>query len=353
MRFNDFEKYLKKEKIGLALIFNSKLKDPNFFYFSNVNPDDSILLISPKFPAKVYCSPLEFLQYKNKSIIKNFYEITKKSRGNILKLVRKYRIKKIGVSFSSLTVKELKRLKKMIPKVKFVDITMPLRELRAVKTTKELVNIKKACSLSEMIWKKAVKKIKRLKTESKLRDFIDNEIKKLRCENAFPTIVASGKNSAIPHYSPQNKNINGFCVVDFGVKYNGYCSDITRTIFVGKANKKDKEMYDLVYKTKEYAFSLIKKGVKAAKVSMMSRKFLGKYGKYFIHGLGHGFGIEIHEFPSMKENSWCHFVPNMVFTIEPGVYFKNKYGIRIEDDYLLTYKGVVRLTKAPSKLLNI
>ena len=214
---------------------------------------------------------------------------------------------------------------------------------------------KQASKLTETVWAKTINAIKKhkLKTELQVKEFIEAEIEKDGYKTSFPLIVASGKNAAIPHYSPRQNKLKGFCVVDFGINYNGYCTDITRTFFVGKSTKKEIELYNLVNNAKNYASTLITPGKRTAFVTKKTRQALGKYEKYFTHGLGHGIGLEIHEFPNLKTEAKDKFYPGMIFTIEPGIYIKNKLGIRIEDDYLLGEKGLIQLTKAPKDLVVI
>lgn len=360
-KIKTFQKKLAELKIPLALIFSTKLKDPAFFYFSNVNPEYAVMPISSKFSARIYCSSLDFDELKQKSRINSFHKFTKHTFENIKQLISKHRIKKIGVSFSYLTVNELKQLKKALKckfDCKFVDISDELLISRSIKTDEEINVYKKACKLTEKIWSRTLAQIrlKKLKTESSIKEFIENEIKKINCVPSFPTIVASGKNAAIPHHVTNKDKLNGFCIIDFGVKYQGYCTDITRTVFIGNPTQKEKEFYNLVYETKECSANKINSGncgEKTANVVKTARKHLGKYDKFFTHGLGHGIGLEIHELPNLKETSKEKFSQGMIFTIEPGIYFKNKFGIRIEDDYLLAKTKLIQLTKAPKELVVV
>ncbi|MBT4540302.1 aminopeptidase P family protein [Candidatus Woesearchaeota archaeon] len=355
-----FKQELRKQKIHLALIINSTLQDPNFYYLTNVTPENAFMLISSKFSTKIYCSPLESAQLKSKSKIKAFYNLDKKTFEKMIALIRKYRIKKIGMNLSTITVNEFngikKRIQKQVKGIKFVDISNLLRKTRAIKTKQEIKLYKKATKITEIIWEKTLKyiKSKRSITEIQVKEFMEKEMNNLNLTSSFPTIVASGKNSSIPHYVPQKKKLSkGFCVIDFGINYKGYCTDITRTIYLGKPSQKEIDLYKLIFDTKNYAASLIKPNQFSATISKKTRKFLGEYDKYFTHGLGHGIGLEIHELPNLKVTAKEKFQPNMIFTIEPGIYIKNKLGIRLEDDYLLTNKSIIQLTKAPKNLAVI
>ncbi|MBI4453175.1 aminopeptidase P family protein [Candidatus Woesearchaeota archaeon] len=353
-KIKEFQKKLVKLKLPLALVFSTKLKDPAFFYFSKINPEYALMLISPNFSPKLYCSSLDFEELKVHSRIKPFLQFKKNTLEQIKKLTKTHKIKKMGVNFSYLTVNELKNLKKLF-KCKFVDISGELLNLRAIKTNDEIKLYQKASKLTEQIWSRTLAqiKLKKLKTELQVKEFIEQQIKRINSAPSFPTIVASGKNAAIPHHVTNNAKLNGFCIIDFGIRYKGYCTDVTRTIFIGKPTNKEEKFYNLVYETKECAANKINCGEKTANIVKTARKHLGKYDKFFTHGLGHGIGLEIHELPNLKENSKEKFENGMIFTIEPGIYFKNKFGIRIEDDYLFERNKLIQLTKAPKKLVVV
>jgi len=141
-------------------------------------------------------------------------------------------------------------------------------------------------------------------------------------------------------------------VIDFGVKYKGYCSDITRTIYLGRPKKAEKKIYNLVLSSQLKAIEKIKENILCSEADKQARKVLGKYKKIFIHGLGHGIGIEPHELPNLSTKSTDKFKQKMVFTIEPGIYSSHKFGIRIEDDILLD-KNIKILTKTNKNLITI
>jgi len=201
--------------------------------------------------------------------------------------------------------------------------------------------------------KKAIKNFKTFKTESEAAAFLEYETKKQGLELSFNPIVASGVNGSIPHYEPANIKIKkGFCVIDFGVKYKGYCSDITRTIYIGTPSKKEKDTYNSLLKIQKDTINKVKPNKKCSELYDFVNTSLGKDKKYFTHGLGHGVGVEIHELPNLTLNSKDRIKNNMVFTIEPGVYFPRRFGIRIEDTLLFKNKPIL-LTKTTKDLLII
>ena len=273
----------------------------------------------------------------------------------VAELVKKNKIKtrKIGLDKDQLRLNIFKAFKKYFRKSKTCDVSEFCFNLRAIKKDDELKKIKKACSISDLVLKKCFSQFKRFKTESEVAAFLEYETKKLGCGLAFETIVASGAGGSQPHYTPKNVKLRkGFCVIDFGVKYEGYCSDTTRTIFIGKPTKKDKSIYELLLRIQEMCIKKVKDGIMGAELVRFVNCELGRYSENFIHGLGHGLGIDIHEFPNLKEESNDKLKKGMAFTIEPGVYFSGKFGIRIEDTVCIQNKPV-SLTKIEKKMVII
>lgn len=221
------------------------------------------------------------------------------------------------------------------------------------KNTKEIQNIEKACQITDEIFSQVVGNFF-FDSEKELALYIRHEIKKRGLREAFPPIVTSSKragNEIHPKYTKEK--LSGFVIIDFGVRVNGYCSDMTRTVFVGKPTKKDKDIYQKVLASKKVGESKVKIGAKCAAADAAARKSLGALSKYFIHTLGHGVGKRIHELPRIYfKREGDIFLENMVVTIEPGIYIQNNLGIRIEDTYLVTKKGAKPLTKSSQKLLS-
>ena len=174
-------------------------------------------------------------------------------------------------------------------------------------------------------------------------------------ENSFTTIIASGRNAAHSHHSNTNRKLEkGDTVIcDFGVFWDGYCSDITRTYFVdGSPSPKLKEIYDIVLEANELSTNALIEGNTGHKIDKAGRNFIRSkgYGRNFVHGTGHGFGLEIHEFPSLTYKSKVIAKDSMAVTIEPGIYIPGKGGVRIEDDVLVKEDNPQVLTKAKKDL---
>jgi Xaa-Pro aminopeptidase len=343
MKLKQLQSYLKKEKINLAVLVDDDL---NITYFTQTKPSFAYLFITPKI-ASLYLTQLD-----KKPKLK---EITVKILDQDWKKKFNKNVKKIGLNNASITLDYAQKLKKMFPKAKFVDISKQLTELRSTKTTQECKCITKACQITDFAFQELIKELpkKRLKTEQEVADFLERKIKSKNGELSFPTIVAMGKNAAVPHHlTSQQKLKRGFLLLDFGAKYDYYCADMSRTIFLGTPNKQEIEMYNLLLKTQKGAIKQIKENKSFVEIDQFARKQLGEYSSYFIHSLGHGLGIEIHEKPSyLKENNY-KIKPGHVFTIEPGIYFPGKYGLRIEDT--IVFDGKIKiLTKSRKELIKV
>jgi len=236
--------------------------------------------------------------------------------------------------------------------------TKLIHEIRAIKSKKELANIIKAQRISERVLHDVLKKLKTNTTESAIADFI---VKKFITYGApvlsFPPIVSFGKNTANIHHEPsKNKLKKGDIIMfDFGCTVNHYCSDMTRTYFWGEPNNKKKKIYNDVLGAMELALNKIRKGERRAKiVDASARKFLAKkYKNNFKHGLGHGVGTVIHEWPNFKPKSEDIIPVGCVMTVEPGIYLKGFGGVRIEDMVLITKSGYKNLTNVPKDLDSV
>ena len=171
---------------------------------------------------------------------------------------------------------------------------------------------------------------------------------------SFSTMVLTGANAASPHGTPGSTKVKrgDFVLFDLGVVYEGYCSDITRTVAYGDISDKQREIYETVLKAEEAAIAASKPGVSCAEIDLTARNIIRDkgYGDYFPHRLGHGLGISVHEFPSLTETNPLLLKSGMVYTIEPGIYVPNVAGVRIEDDIYVTENGAEVLTKYPKTL---
>ncbi len=231
-----------------------------------------------------------------------------------------------------------------------------IHEVRAVKTKKELANIIRAQRIAEKVLADTKLKLRVGVSEIEIANFIKKSFVRYGAPIlSFPPIVAFGKGSGDIHHEPNNTKLKKGDIImfDFGCTINHYCSDMTRTFFFGKPSARQKKVYEDVLKAMTLALNKIGKGEKKAKViDHSARSFLNKkYGKKnFLHGLGHGVGTVIHEWPNFKPKSEDVLPVGCVMTVEPGLYFKGFGGVRIEDMVLITKTGYKNLTRMPKDL---
>jgi Xaa-Pro aminopeptidase len=234
-----------------------------------------------------------------------------------------------------------------------------IHEICAVKNKKELRNIIKAQKINEKVLGYAVAQLKIGITEIEIADFIKKYFIKFRVPVlAFTPLVAFGKNTAnIHHFTPTKTKLKrgDMVMIDFGCTVNGYCSDMTRTFFFGEPSKKQEKLYKIVLEAQEKSLQKLIKGEKRARVvDKVARDFIAKkYKNNFKHGLGHGVGTVIHEWPNFKPNTADILPVGCVMTVEPGVYLKNFGGARIEDMVVITKKSCVNLTDFPKDIKNV
>ena len=221
-----------------------------------------------------------------------------------------------------------------------------------IKTKEEILLIKKACQITDQIFDTIISDFY-FETEIELRDFIECEIQKRKLKPSFPPIVTSGARAGNEiHPQSTDKTLQGFVIIDFGVVYKGYMSDMTRTVFVGTPKDKDLQYYAQVLLAKTTAQQHMLPNMKVTVSDLAAREALGKLNQYFIHTLGHGVGKKIHEAPKIYwKNGKVAFKENMVVTVEPGIYIPKKLGIRIEDTGVITKKGFVPLTQSTQELI--
>ena len=343
MKLKELQAYLRVVSIDLVFLIHP---DPNIIYFSQMQPSYALLLISSK-KVDFFLTKLDL---KPKISGVNVQEISP----DWDKKLKNSEIKKVGINKNSLTLADLDRLKKIYPNAKFVDVSSKLSKLRSCKTGLEISRIKKACQITSKAFDLVVKELGKntLKTEQDVADFLEKSIKSQGGSLAFPTITAMGENSAIPHHKTSKYKLKrGFLLIDFGASYNNYCADMTRVVFIGKPNAAEKRYYALLLETQKSIIDKAAKDLKFKQLDEYARKSLGEYSSKFIHSLGHGIGIEVHEAPVFSDAKQT-IKDNCVFTIEPGIYFSGRFGLRIEDTLFFKDRPKI-LTTATKKLIEI
>jgi Xaa-Pro aminopeptidase len=269
--------------------------------------------------------------------------------------LNKKKIKKLGFEDEQVTVHSWNRLLKAVPGLKGKRASGCVEALRLCKNPVEIQYLKKAIHIAQQAYIRVLPKIKVGMREIDLAMLLEKEMMLSGGQGvAFPTIVASGPNSSLPHAQPSQRCLRArdLVVMDFGCKYKGYHSDLTRTVAVAKMTTKQQEMYKIVKKSQVYAQKELKSNNLTANVDKNAREILAKAGlaQYFIHSLGHGLGLEIHEGPKLSALSKERLDTGMVVTCEPGVYLPGWGGIRIEDDILVQGNKPVSLSLSEPEL---
>lgn len=224
-----------------------------------------------------------------------------------------------------------------------------IEKQRMIKDEEEIEKLRKSCKITDECFEYLTKFIKVGQTEKEIALEIEKYFKLNGAEGvSFEPIVASGKNSSKPHAIPTNKKIDlgDVITLDFGCKYKGYCSDMTRTIFVGYIPEEVKKVYDLVLKNQFQTAKELKDGANIKTISKMVENDFKLNGYDLIHALGHGVGIDIHEIPVISSRNDNNLKENMVITNEPGIYIPGKFGVRIEDTVLIGKEASENLTKS-------
>ncbi len=259
----------------------------------------------------------------------------------------------VGIDFSKTTIKEFDELKAL--GLELVDAQEDIQKQMSIKSAKELENIAAACAIAEKSFRETVKELKSGISENEVAALLEYRFRMNGAsDKSFNTIVAFGENSAVPHHETGDARLkkNMPVLMDFGCLYNGYCSDMTRTFYYGIPPREFVRAYDAVYRAHIAAFENIRAGQSGVRADSFARELLSDegYGDYFTHSLGHGIGVNIHEYPVLSPKGRNLLKDGMVFSIEPGVYIEGKFGIRIEDTVVMKGGQPQTFMKEPKEL---
>ncbi len=265
---------------------------------------------------------------------------------------------KIGFQSENLSYEIYERLEALLPHAILVPTHNMVGGISIIKTQDEINLIREAVKISDAAFDRILNVIQPGVRENEVAAELEYQMKMLGSEKpAFDTIVASGPRSAMPHGVASDRKIKkgDLITMDFGALYQGYHSDITRTVVLGKATDRQKKIYNLVLKAQKAGIRYAKAGLKGRELDGKVRKIIDKagYGKYFGHGLGHGLGTVVHDAPAVSTLSEVELKPNMVITIEPGIYISGWGGVRIEDDVVIKRNRCMVLNKAEKELIEL
>lgn len=338
---------MKFDNYGLALITDEKQR----LYFLGFHSTAGYLMITPNGISFVVDS--RYISAAKKALEPKGIEVILGADFEPLKeKAEKLCVKTIGIDYTKTTLIGYEKLKSL--GYDFVDVSSEIERLASVKTDEEISCIKKACNIAEKSWLEILPLIREGITERELANELEYRFKKYGASGtSFDTIIAFGKNAAVPHHETGDTKLkkNQCVLMDFGCLYKGYCSDMTRTVFYGEPDEKFLKAYLATLTAHLKAAEGIKAGMSGKEADAIARDYLTSlnYGKYFTHSLGHGIGVNIHEFPTLSPKGEAILKDNMVFSNEPGVYFNGKFGIRIENSAYLCkgkYKSFMKDDKS-------
>ena len=347
MRIKKLQNYMKEKKIDISLFLSFEKPNTNIIYFTDYSGKGILCVTKTK--SFLIIPEYETEKITNKKVQIYISSKTKMLFDELILHIKNY--KKIAIEEDLVSVYMFKKIKNKL-KGRYYDVSSICKEIRTKKEVSELKKIKKACSVSDLIFEKICKNFK-FKTEDEIREFIKKECEKNKCELAFPPIAASAEGTSKVHYEGSKKLKKCFLMLDFGAKYKGYCSDMTRMLYLGTPTKKEIEDYNLVLKTNKSCEKAVVVKKKFLELHNLAVEILEEKSKFFTHFLGHGLGLDIHESPTLGPDSKTKIKENIPFTIEPGIYFPNKYGIRIEDTLVLEKNKIKILTKSKKELVII
>jgi len=326
----------------------------NLYYLTGFKGSKGFLIVTEK--KSIFFTDGRYIQYAKQTLPKFIQKKLIPKKQITLK-----NIKVIEFDGSHITVDELEKYKKIIKNCSFKNISEKIKDLRSEKDKNEIKLIKESQRINEKIFLLIKKFIQEsANTKKTVREIdISQKIKDLAFEFgaetvSFDPIIAFGKNSSMPHHIPGKTKLKkgDIVLIDMGVKFKGYCSDMTRIVFTKPPTKEQKKIFEIVRKAQEAAFSQAIAGKEAVRADSQARKIIAKagYGKFFRHGTGHGIGLEIHEYPSLSKKSTDLLQKNSIITIEPGIYLPGKFGIRLENMVLIGEKKSEIITKINNDL---
>lgn len=327
-------------------------------YLSGYTGSNGLILVSPQ-----TCVFLTDFRYKGQARqqVKNM-KVMVVDRDLYVSLSRLPQLKgkrvKLGFETDHLSCKMYRTLRSLLPDCLLVSTEKLVESLTVKKDDGEIAKIRKAIQITDRVFSEILDFVKPGVRELDVAAEMEYRMKRFGSSTPYyQTIVASGKRSALPHGVASAKKIkkNEFVTMDFGAVYDGYTADLTRTVAVGRASRKQKQVYNVVLRAHKHAISKARSKIRACDLDKTARAVIKRagYGKYFGHGLGHGIGLLVHDNPAVNPTNQQMLEPGMVITIEPGIYLPNWGGVRIEDDVLITQRGCRVLNTAERELIEL
>ena len=350
MRIQKLRETMQKRGIDAALISSGE----NVRYYSRFTGASSQLLITKK--KKLFFTDF---RYREQAGLETDFEVvdtkdTARIRA-IFDYIKKEKVKRLGIDLAGISYMAYQAYAEYMSEDKISDLSPDILTQRSFKDSDELAAISKGAEQNDKLFQHLCSLIRPGVSENDIKAEIIYYMNKCGADSAFTPIVASGPNSSLPHATPTDRKFGhgNFVTLDYGCKFDGYCSDFTRTVAISYIDKEAQTVYDIVKRAGEKAMLLLTSGMQAARVDAVARDYIIRmgYGDVFGHGLGHGVGLSIHEAPTLNGTSETMLLSGMVVTVEPGIYVKGSFGVRIEDLCVIKDGGYTDLTTAPRELI--
>lgn len=350
------------EAPDVVAISNGGHADPNFFYISGYRSglfEGNMLFLFPDRHIEVLTNPLEeeaARQRKDYAIHVERGSGPSERRRMVSSILRDCR--RVGINFQGVSHKDYQGLATMLSTKKLVDVSEALSMSRMIKDPDELEAISRAAEIISRVVGGVPDLVKAGMTERALKAQIDYQMVEKGADSpSFESIVAFGENSALPHYCAGGRRLRrgDNILVDVGARYHLYCSDITRTLFFGRATGTQREAYAKVLEAQTKALEAIRDGVTGRSVHQVAARVIdqSRFKGRFTHGLGHSIGLEVHDGEGLSPRNTKRLKHGMVMTVEPGIYLPGEGGVRIEDDVVVTKDSCEPLTSGSKELLEV
>lgn len=342
---------LKNRRTDAALI----TKPENIFYLSGFTGTAGTILVTKE--KQYFFTDFRYVQQAEKQCLG--YEIIIYNDDRKLNhILNEFEISTLGIEDEYMNVNEFNSARQALKNTELHPLGTTLGKIREIKSNEEIEKIRVAARIGDLAFEHIIKFIKVGKTEREVALELEFFMKRKGATAlSFDSIVASGVRSSLPHGVASDKVIEegDFVTMDYGCIVDGYCSDMTRTVVMGKASEKQLEIYNTVLKAQEAALKVIKPGITGKEVDKVARDIITEagFGEYFGHGLGHGLGLEVHENPRISPKGESVLQVNHVITDEPGIYIPDFGGVRIEDLLYITDCGYERLCTSTKELIEI
>jgi Xaa-Pro aminopeptidase len=343
MKVPELQERMQDQGIDHCVFFNLD-KDKNFFYLVQRDVAGAVLISSKD--SRLVVSKLDSPDTPFNGTVVQW------KKGRLLDSLKGYMRapRRVGIDKDSMTVKTFQSVRKRMKGCSLVNVSGLLSELRATKTEEEIQKVKRACRVSQQILDKCQDHWKSFRTELEVSRFLKTEALSKDCDVAFEPIVASGPNASVPHHVPTSAPLRrGFCIIDYGVRCQGYCADLSRTFYLGSPTGRERALFNRVQEAQQTLVDCVLPGVSASLVYTKSTKLLGKL---LTHNPGHGVGLDVHESPLLGHDSKDILREGMVISLEPAAYLPRKSGIRIEDMMIVKKKGA-QLISRPQEFVRL